>query len=190
MIRIIRGNVTDSKLAAVPDRTNGSLSLSLNRGPSFFSLHFFSFFFHSMRELFSFIFFHVAWEREGEKSEFRNGCISRSLTMRELIYRARANPVFDAVVFSSSFLLFSFLSSFFCVCTHCSAKGRERGEELGACDAFFAVKSAQRLPKIFVFKMIGSFMSNLGTRDRIVGFGMVLFQDVIVRTKPYIVENF
>ena len=44
MIRIIRGNVTDSKLAAVPDRTNGSLSLSLslNRGPSFFSLHFFT----------------------------------------------------------------------------------------------------------------------------------------------------
>lgn len=109
--------------------------------------------------------------------------------MRELIYRARANPVFDAVVFSSSFLLFSFLSSFFCVCTRCSAKGRERGEEFGACDAFFAVKSAQRLPKIFVL-MIGSFMSNFGTRDRIVGFGMVLFQDVIVRTKLYIVENF
>lgn len=110
--------------------------------------------------------------------------------MRELIYRARANPVFDAVVFSSSFLLFSFLSSFFCVCTRCSAKGRERGEELGARGVFFAAKSAQRLPKIFVFKMIGSFMSNLGTRDRIVGFGMVLFQDVIVRTKLYIVENF
>ena len=76
------------------------------------------------------------------------------------------------------------------MCTRCSAKGRERGEELGACDAFFAVKSAQRLPKIFVFKMIGSFMSNLGTRDRIVGFGMVLFQDVTVRTKPHMVENF
>lgn len=71
MIRIIRGNVTDSKLAAVLDRTNGSLSLSLplNRGHrlSFFPLHFFFFFFHSMRELFSFIFFpRGSREKEGE----------------------------------------------------------------------------------------------------------------------------
>ena len=168
------------------------LSLSLWIAAHLFSLSIFSPFFFTPCVNYFRLFFST-WperEREGERSEFRNGCISRSLTMRELIYRARANPVFDAVVFSSSFLLFSFLSSFFCVCTRCSAKGRERGEELGACDAFFAVKSAQRLPKIFVFKMIGSFMSNFSTRDRIVGFGMVLFQDVIVRTKLYIVENF
>lgn len=109
-------------LLQFPDRTNGSLSLflSFSRGHrlSFFPLHFFSFFFHSIRELFSFIFFPRGlregggWRREGERSEFRNGCISRPLTMRELIYRARANRVFDAVFFSSLF----FSSFFFCVC--------------------------------------------------------------------------
>lgn len=110
-------------LLQFPDRTNGSLSLSFYLFLVaivylFLSLHFFSFFFHSMRELFSFIFFPrglregEGWRREGERSEFRNGCISRPLTMRELIYRARANRVFDAVFFSSLF----FSSFFFCVC--------------------------------------------------------------------------
>lgn len=109
-------------LLQFPDRTNGSLSLSfylfLVAIVYLFFLSIFSpFFFTRCVNYFRLFFFHVAWERgrgegEREKSEFRNGCISRPLTMRELIYRARANRVFDAVFFSSLF----FSSFFFCVC--------------------------------------------------------------------------
>lgn len=49
------------------------------------------------------------------------------------------------------------------VCAHVAVKKEEKEEKMGLVVPFFAIKSAQRLPKVFVFQMMGSFMSNFRT---------------------------
>lgn len=141
MIRIIRGNVTDSKLAAVPDRTNGSLSLSLNRGPSFFSLHFFSFFFFTSCVNYFRLFFFTWPERERE----------RSLNLGMAVFPGRWQwenwsiervPTQYSMQLSSRVVFFSFLFFLlFFVCAHIAVQKEEKEEKsLGLVVSFLRQK--------------------------------------------------
>lgn len=112
--------------------TDLSLSLSLWIVAHLFSLSIFSpFFFHSMRELFSFIFFHVAWERERERE--------RGLNLGMAVFPGRWQwenwsiervPTQYSMQLSSRVVFFSFLFFLlFFVCAHVAVQKEEKEEK-------------------------------------------------------------